>query len=357
MRVAIVHDDLVQFGGAERVLQGICEIFPDAPIFTSVYDDQNKLLKEAFGSRKITTSFLQKIPGWKTLYRILLPFYPVAFEQFDFSEFDLVISHTTRFAKGVITKPQTKHVSYCHTPPRFLWHFSAEKNFGVTEFLLSWLRLYDRISSSRVDYFIAGSKNAQERIKKIYKRDSTVVYPFIDLARFTEVEPFDGGYFLTIARLNKYKRIDLVIKACGELNFPLKIVGKGPELNSLKFLAQQYNAKNIDFYESLPDKDLVFLLAGAKALIIPGLEDFGLTSLEAQALGKPVIACKMGGVLETIIEGKTGVFFEKAEVASLKQQLIKFDPTKFIKNDCQDNAIRFSKEKFISEFQQTVLKN
>src|SRR3989344_7716008 len=154
MRVAIVHDDLVQWGWAERILLGLCEIFPDAPIFTSVYDSSNEELFRRFGYKKIVTSFLQKIPAWKSLYKTLLPFYPLAFEQFNFDDFDLVISHTTRFAKSIITKPQTKHICYCHTPPRFLWHFSGFKNFGIFEILMTKLRLYDQVSAARVDHFI-----------------------------------------------------------------------------------------------------------------------------------------------------------------------------------------------------------
>src|SRR3989344_6913921 len=167
MRVAIVHDDLVQWGGAEKILLGICELFPDAPIYTAVINFDNDLIKENFKDKKIVTSFMQKIPFWKSLYKSLLPIYPIAFEQFNFNKFDLVISHTTRFAKCIITKPETLHVSYCHTPPRFLWHFSGITNYGIGELLMSKLRVYDQIASSRVDQFIAGSENAKKRIKKI----------------------------------------------------------------------------------------------------------------------------------------------------------------------------------------------
>src|SRR3989338_5581154 len=168
MRVAIVHDDLVQWGGAERVLLGISEIYPDAPIYTSVFDRTNSTLLQNFGTKKIIASFLQNIPGWKSLYKTLLPLYPLAFEQFDFSDFDLVISHTTRFAKSIITKPKTKHVCFCHTPPRFLWHFSGLGNMGLGEILMTKLRIYDQVTARRVDYFIAGSENARKRIKKVY---------------------------------------------------------------------------------------------------------------------------------------------------------------------------------------------
>ena len=332
MRVAIVHDDLVQWGGAERVLLGICEAYPDAPIFTSVFDKNNKILKEKFGSKKVVTSFLNNIPCWRGMYRALLPFYGIAFEQFDFSGFDLVISHTTRFAKSIITKPATAHICYCHSPPRFLWHLSNEKKYGVLEILLSKLRIYDQVAARRIDYFIAGSQNAKKRIKKIYRTDSVVVYPFIDLKRFENIPNFDGNYFLVIARKSSYKRIDLAVSACEEIGIPLKIIDG-------------------DF----DDETVVRILAGAKALIIPGIEDFGLTSLEAQALGKPVIAYGEGGSLETVISGVTGIFFKEQTVESLKETLIGFnDLNHWNKEEIIKNAKRFNKKNFISHFKQAV---
>ncbi|MBU1032078.1 glycosyltransferase [Patescibacteria group bacterium] len=331
MRVAIVHDDLVQWGGAERVLLGLSEIYPDAPIYTSVFDNNNFLLSKVFGSKKIITSFLQKIPGWRSLYKALLPLYPIAFEQFDFSMFDLVISHTTRFAKSIITKPETKHICYCHTPPRFLWHFSGEKNYGFAESLLSKLRIYDSISARRVDLFLAGSENAKKRIKKVYGMDAKVVYPFVDLERFKGIESFDGGYFVVMGRPNKYKRFDLAKAACRKLGFPLKII------------------------DGRLDEGMVLqVLAGCKALIVPGIEDFGLAGLEAQALGKPVIAYAEGGSLETVIPNKTGIFFPQQNVVSLTDAIIKLDKVKIDPGDCSENASRFSKEDFIKNFKEVV---
>lgn len=331
MRVAIVHDDLVQWGGAERVLLGISEIYPEATIYTSVYDKENKFLYNLFHSKKIITSFLQNIPGWRKLYKALLPFYPVAFEQFDFSKFDLVISHTTRFAKSIITKPQTLHICYLHTPPRFLWHLSGEKNFGLGEILLSPLRIYDQISARRVDAFLAGSENAKKRIEKIYRMDSKVIYPFVDLERFTQVESYNGGYLVAIGRPNRYKRFDLVKNVSAKLNIPLKTINGG-----------------------LTDEMVVRILAGCRALIIAGIEDFGLTSLEAQALGKPVVAFKEGGVLETVIPGKTGIFFDEQTEESLEDALFRLNSLKINAQECIKNAANFSKEKFLQNFKQTV---
>lgn len=331
MRVAIIHDDLVQWGGAERVLSGLSEIYPDAPIYTSVLDSTNSSLMRNFGTKKIITSFLQKIPGWKLLYKTLLPFYPLAFEQFDFFGYDLVISHTTRFAKSIITKPQTVHICYCHTPPRFLWHFSGEKSYGLGEIVMTKLRLYDQVAAQRVDYFIAGSENAKKRIKKVYNKESKVVYPFIDLERFKGVESFEGGYFVVIGRPNDYKRFDLAQKACEELGIPLKMIMGG-----------------------LEDEMVVQILAGCKALIIPGIEDFGLTSLEAQALGKPVVAFGEGGVLETVVPDKTGILFHKQTEESLKDALTKLDSVKINPKDCLENVVKYSKENFHKNFQATV---
>ncbi len=331
MRVAIVHDDLVQWGGAERVLEGICEIYPDAPVYTSVFDRSNPELKKRFENKKVVTSFLQEIPGWKSLYKILLPFYGLAFEQFDFSEFDLVISHTTRFAKSIITKPETIHICYCHTPPRFLWHFSGEKSYGIPELLMSKLRLYDQVSARRVDYFLAGSENAKKRIKKVYRMDAKVVYPFVDLDRFKNIETFDGGYFVVLARPSKYKRLDLAETACLELNWPLKVI-RG----------------------SLTDAGVVSILAGCRALIVPGEEDFGLTPLEAQALGKPVIALGLGGALETVVDGQTGLFFCDQSVEGLTEAINKFETLKFDPKLLKENVTKFSKLIFTANFKQTI---
>ena len=330
MKIVLVHDDLVQWGGAERVLEGLCEIYPDAPIYTSVYDVNNEELAKRFKNKKIITSFLQKIPFWKSLYKALLPLYPIAFEQFDFTGYDLVISHTTRFAKSVITKPGTLHVCYCHTPPRFLWHFSGYKSFGLGEILMTKLRLLDQVSAKRVDFFLAGSENAKKRIKRVYGVDSKVIYPFIDLDRFRNTEAFDGGYYVVMGRPNKYKRFDLAIEACKKLGIELKILdGK------------------------FSDDMVVNILAGCKALIIPGEEDFGLASLEAQALGKPVIAFKAGGALETVTS-KTGLFFEEQTVDCLVQAINKLQDTKIDSQDCRQNAAKFSKETFKKSFQHAL---
>lgn len=331
MRVALIHDDLVQWGGAERVLLGLSEIYPEAPIYTSVFDGTNSSLMRHFGSKKIVTSFLQKIPGWRSLYKALLPFYPIAFEQFVFDGYDLVISNTTRFAKSVVTKPTTKHICYCHTPPRFLWHFSGYKNYGLVELLMTKLRIYDQISARRVDSFIAGSENAKRRIKKTYGADSKVVYPFVDFERFENVQNFDGGYFVAVGRQSKYKRFGLAEDVCSKMGVELKIIDG-----------------------SLSDEMVVNVLAGCKALITAGEEDFGISSLEAQALGKPVIAYGFGGSLETVIDGKTGILFKEQSPESLDKAIKKMLSGRFDSDICRSNARKYSKENFIKSFKEKV---
>lgn len=349
MKVALVHDDLVQWGGAERVLLALSELFPEAPIYTSVFNSNNPILAQKFKNKIIVPSFMQNIPGWRNMYRMLLPLYPLAFEQFDFSEFDLVISHGTRFAKSVITKPRTKHIHYSHTPPRFLWNFSGETSSKLLYPYLSFLRLYDQISSKRVDKWIAGSKNCQKRLEKIYRVDSKVCEPFVDDI-FLRQEPFDGGYFLMVSRLNSYKKVDIAVKAFKDNGFVLKVVGTGPQFNELKGIA----GDNIEFLSRIDENLLANLFAGCRALIVTAEEDFGLTALEAQACGKPVIAFGKGGVTETVIEGKTGVFFSEQTEKGLQSALEKFDIMRFDSKEIIKHAEKFSKSNFKKKFRQAM---
>lgn len=340
LKVALVHDDLVQWGGAERVLLGISEIFPDAPIYTSLFDSSNRLINENFKKKDIRTSFLQRIPFWKKLYKAFLPLYPIAFEQFDFSEYDLVISQTTRFAKVIITKPNTKHICYCHTPPRFLWNFSNEKYPHILDSLFSKLRILDQITANRVDFWLAGSKNAKSRIEKIYKAHSLVLEPFTE-DKDKSIQP-PGDYYLIISRLNRYKRIDIAVNLFNKSGKKLIIIGKGPEEGGLKRSAKN----NIKFYKSLSDSELDYFISNCKALIILAEEDFGLTSLEAQAYGKPVIAYGKGGSLETVIDGKTGYLFKDQSEDSLFEAITKCEKVKINAAECIINSKRFGFEVF-----------
>lgn len=350
MKIALVHDDLVQWGGAERVLLGISEVFPDAPIYTSVFDRDNEPLRRLFVTKDIRTSFLQKTPGWRTLYKTLLPFYPLAFERFDFSEYDLVISHTTRFAKSIITKPETTHICYMHSPPRFLWHLPSDPPPLYIKPLLSFLRILDNISSNRVDLWLSGSVNCQERIKKFYKKKSKVLYPFIDLDKFKDIESFDGNYYLIITRLNAYKRVDITVKAFNKNKEKLKIIGSGGDIDNLK----KQSGPNIEFLGNIGDDIKIQLLSGCKALIVSGEEDLGLTPIEAQILGKPVVAFGQGGVLETVINKKTGIFFKEQNENSLQEALNEFKAISFDPIDCINNAEQFSFENFKKKLLQEI---
>jgi glycosyltransferase involved in cell wall biosynthesis len=342
MKIALVHDDLIQWGGAEKVLAEISNIFPDAPIYAAIADLKNPLIAGHFKNKKIVTSFLQKMPFLKQLYKPLLPLYPIAFEQFDFSDFDLVISQTTRFAKSIITKPETKHICYIHTPPRFLWGFNGEKNPLFLKPLLGWLRHYDFISAKRVDAWIAGSKNCQQRLKKIYQVDSRILYPFVDTNKLNPGLGFNGDYYLIVSRLNKYKKVDLAVQAFKGNERKLKIVGTGPMFNKI---TKGVNT-NIEVLGKVNDELLESLMAGCRGLIIMAEEDFGMTSIEAQALGKGVIAYGFGGALETIIPGKTGNYFNEQTPLSLNKALEVFESLKIDPEDCYENAKKFSKEKF-----------
>lgn len=344
MKIALVHDDLIQWGGAEKVFAEISKIFPDAPIYTAAADFKNPFIKSNFKDKKIITSFLQKIPFLKQVYKPLMPFYPLAFEQFDFSEFDLVISHTTRFAKGIITKPDTKHVCYIHTPPRFLWNFNNEKTLPVP--FLNTFRNFDKVFSKRVDYWIAGSENCRVRLKSVYGVESKILYPFVDTADFNPEKSFSGNYYLIISRLNAYKQVQIAVNAFNKANRKLKIVGTGPQLNLIKERA----SKNVEILGKVSDELLENLLAGCRGLIIMAEEDFGMTAIEAQAFGKGVICFGKGGTLETVVNGKTGVYFNSQNAGELNEALDKFEKMDIDPADCFKNAEKFSRENFRARF-------
>lgn len=342
MQVAIVHDDLMQWGGAEKVLVAISEVFPDAPIYTTLVNWRNPFILKHFKNRIVKTSFLQKLPLSDKLYKPLFPLHPIAFEQFDFTDYDLVVSQTTRFAKSVITKPDTKHVCYIHTPPRFLWNFRGGDNPYLKNPLFNWLRRFDLVTAKRVDKWIAGSENCKTRLRKIYKVDSEVLYPFVDTNDFNPQKNFLGDYYLIISRLNKYKNVEIAVNAFKQNGKKLKIIGTGPEFENLL----RVTSENIEILGKVSDELLESLLAGCLGLIITAEEDFGMTSIEAQSFGKGVIAYGAGGSLETIIPGKTGNFFNEKSSQSLNKAIEVFESLKIKPEDCWANAQNFSKKKF-----------
>lgn len=320
MKIALVHDYMVQYGGAERVLEVFTEIFPDAPIYTLVYDE--KLTGGVFRGKKIRTSFLQKIPLISSHHRTFPLLMPLAIESFDLSRFDVVLSDSNSYAKGVITGAKTLHLSYCHTPMRYAWddchrhlrefdYSKLTKRFAP--FGTSYLRLWDKISADRPDQYIANSHFVARRIAKYYRQIAPVVHPPVSTRKF-HLASAPGDYFLLVGRALPYKRFDIAIAAFNELGLPLKIVGKGPELKRLQAMAKS----NIEFTGFLSDPELAECYARCRALIFPSEEDFGIVPLEAMASGRPVIAYRGGGALETIREGETGMFFAEQTPASIQ---------------------------------------
>lgn len=348
MKVALVHDYLVQYGGAERVLEAFTEIFPKAPIYTMVYD--KKLVNGAFSNNKIYTSFLQKIPFIGLNHRIFPLFMPLAIEQFDFSEYDIVLSDSNSYAKGVITMPQTLHITYCHTPMRYAWddchkYLREFKYSKITKrfipFAMNYIRLWDKISADRPDKYIANSNFVASRIKKYYKKDSFVINPPVSSEKFYISDKIEDYYLMT-GRALSYKHFDIVVEAFNKLGLPLKIIGKGPEINKLKKIAK----KNIEFLGYLKDKEISKYYSQCKAFIFPPEEDFGITPLEAMASGRPVIAFGKGGALESVIEHKTGLFFDEQTPESLIKTIKKFDSKKFDSTTIRNHALKFDKKVF-----------
>lgn len=356
MKVAIVHDFLTQRGGAEKVLEDLFEIYPKADLFTLFYDQ--KRLGQQYGKYEPKTSFLQGFPKFlKGAY--LRPLSPTAIEQFDLSEYDLVISNCNSFAKGVLTSPNSVHISYVHSPTRYLWdyfhkylkeHKAAGFLGGGVRVLFSYLRVWDKLASKRVDYFFANSRNVQKRISKFYRRDSQIVYPGIDTSDF--IRRKKGNYFLIVSRLSKYKKIGLAVKAFNETNERLLVIGDGPERKRLTKLAN----KNVEILGYKTDEVVKNYYSRARGFIFPQEEDFGLTPIEAMASGVPVIAYKKGGALETIKEKKTGLYFENQTVSSLTKKLKEFiqKEGQFKTKEIQKQAEKFSLNSFKKDFKEKV---
>ncbi len=347
MRIALIHDYLAQDGGAERVLEAMHELWPEAPIFV-LFHDQKKLTR--FNQQLIRKSWLSKMPFITSRFQWYLPWMPLATEQYNLREFDVVLSSTSAFAKGVITYPNTLHISYCHTPARYLWsdthEYVADLNYNW--FIKSLLprtmyrmRLWDKMSADRVDHFIANSKTVERRINKYYRRESQIIYPPVSTEQFA-ISRDIGNYFVAGGRLVPYKRIDLVIQAFNRLKFPLKIFGTGPELARLQRLAKPH----IQFLGRISDSAKADLLSHAAAFIHPQLEDFGITPVESMAAGRPVIAYAAGGATETVTAGDTGIFFHRQNWESLLDAVLHFQPNNWDSAHIRDQAMRFSTPQF-----------
>jgi len=345
--VALVHDWLNQIGGAEGVLEALVEMYPAAPIYTSMYWPQ--AMPQAYRSWDIRTSFMDRLPLAKRYHQSFLPLYPLAFESFDLTGYDLIISNKSAFCHGVIAPPEALHICYCLTPTRFLWnyhHYVRREGVGrlvrlLLPPLLNYLRLWDRAAADRVDHFVAISQTVRRRIAKYYRREATVIYPPVDTGKYTPADSHDD-YFLVVSRLIPYKRIDLAVRAFNELGLPLVIVGDGRDRKNLEGLAKP----NIRFLGRVPEDELKELFSRCRAFIFPGLEDFGIAPVEAQAAGRPVIAYAGGGALETVVEGVTGTFFHQQTPEALIEAIQKFDDQAYDPAAIRRHARRFDREVF-----------
>lgn len=361
MRLALTTDYLNQYGGAERTIEAIHEVWPKAPIYTSVYEKE-EMEKLGFDTKTTTviTSFVQHLPLRKTLPRYYFTlFYPFAFQSFDFSGYDVIMTTSSYAAKDVRKPKGAVLLAYIHTPPRFLYGFDQETSvakMNALERFLSriwkiYLRYRDQRSIRNVDYIFSNSKTIQDRVKRIYGRKSTVLYPPVDVGRFSGV-PKDGGYWIIVSRLGEYKKVDLVVKAFNELGLPLKVVGSGPQLEYLKKIAQS----NVEILGRRSDEETKDLLLNAKAFIFPTEEDFGIAPLEAMAAGKPVLAYGRGGATETVIAGKTGEFFNEQSVEAITAAIQIFNPAKYKVEDCRSRAREFDTEVFKKKVKDLVEK-
>ena len=356
MKIAIVHDYLTQNGGAENVLKAISNIYPKAPIYSLFYNSEE--IGGLFHEKKIKTSFIQKMPFKKKHYQWYLPLMPLAIEKYNLSDYDIVISSTSAFAKGIITNTNTLHICYCHTPTRYLW---TDANSYVNElpynkfikifipFLLFKLRMWDRLAADRVDKFITNSFNVAKRIKKFYHRKAEIIYPPINIDKYYISRKL-GNYYLIGGRIVSYKRYDLAIKVFNRLKIPLKIFGNGPGLKKLKKQA----GDNIEFLGRISEKEKRELFSKCIAFIHPQEEDFGITAVEAMASGRPVIAYKKGGALETIVENITGKFFLEQTWESLLNVIVNFRPKQFDSYKIREYSKKFSVERFKKEFSKMV---
>ena len=358
MKVALVHDWLVNYGGAEDVVSAILEIYPEADIYTLVYD--KKKMKGRFEGHKIFTSRLQKIPFATKIYTKLLKFMPGAFEAFDLSGYDLVICSSSSCAKGVITSPLTAHVAYVHTPMRYAWDlfFDYQKRSGrLTRFFMDkWMpgiRLWDYVSSQRIDKIVSNSNYIARRVKKFWNRDAQTIYPPVNTDYFA---PSDAGtredFYVFFSRLVPYKRADIAIDACAALGKKLVVIGGGSEAQKLKELSK--DKKNITFTGRISDEKVKEYLQKCKALIFCAEEDFGIIPVQAQACGTPVIAFGKGGATETVVENKTGVFFAEQTSESCAAAIQDFEKLeaagKFDAKKIAAHAKTFSRDRFIKEF-------
>jgi glycosyltransferase involved in cell wall biosynthesis len=333
MTIALVHDWLNQMGGAEDVLEAIVGLYPDAPLYTSLYAPEK--MPDLYRQWDIRTSFIDRLPFAHRKQQLYFPLYPQAFESFDFRGYDVVLSNKSGFCHGIITGPETLHICYCLTPTRYVWRYhqyaEQEQLGGLTRTalvpFLTTLRQWDRLAADRVDHFIAISDEVRRRIAKHYRREATIIYPPVETGRFEPAARVDD-YYLFVGRLVPYRRLDLLIEAFNKMGRPLLIAGSGRDRERLESLA----GPTVQFLGFVPDEQLPDLLARCRAFMWPGEEDFGISPLQAMAAGRPVIAYGAGGALETVVAGgdpatSTGAFFTEQSVAAIIGAVERFDPS------------------------------
>jgi glycosyltransferase involved in cell wall biosynthesis len=355
-RVAISHEWLTIPGGSEKVVLQLLELFPDADIYTSVYDPEP--WPPTIRPEKVHVSYLDRVPGAKRHYPRLLPLMNTAFESFDLDGYDLVLSSNHACAKNVITAPGTLHVCYCHTPMRYAWDpgFFAGERLGPVEramlpFLLSRLRRQDAIGSMRPDAYVANSHHVAARIRKYYRRDAHVIHPPVDVGRFLGAERRLDDYYLFLGRLVPYKRADVALEACAQLDRPLKVVGGGRGEGSLDGLA----GARTEFLGQVPDAELAEVIAGARALLFPGEEDFGIVPVEVQAAGVPVIAYGRSGARDSVLDGRTGVLYHESGVDGLSRAMERFEGMEFDEPLLREHARAFGPERFRERMTELLL--
>jgi glycosyltransferase involved in cell wall biosynthesis len=359
MKTALVHDWLNQIGGAEDVLEKLVELYPTAPIYTSLY--WREAMPAHWRQWDIRTSFIDRLPFAQKRQQLYFPFYPMAFEQFDFCDYDLIISNKSGFCHGIITGPETLHICYCLTPTRYVWRYhqyAEQENLGglfrtIMPPFLTQLRQWDRLAADRVDHFIAISQTIRQRIAKIYRRKSTIIYPPVDTRRFasaaTSIEDIEN-YYLIVGRLVPYRRIDILIQAFNKMGRPLLIAGSGRDRERLESLA----GPTIEFLGRIPDEDLPGLMARCRAFMWPGEEDFGISPIQAMAAGRPVIAYAAGGALETVIPGHTGALFYEQKVEAMIKTVEQFDERTLNPQVISTFAAQFDTLEFKRKMQQFV---
>lgn len=358
MKIALVHDYLVQYGGAERVLEAFTEIWPYAPIYTLLYDPA--AMHGKFRDKRVSTSFLQRWPLVMRHHRLFPPLMPTAIEDFSFDQYDVVLSDSSSFAKGVITGPETLHISYVHTPMRYAWDdcqkYTADFGFPrfvkkLVPFFMNPIRLWDKVSAERVDHFIANSDFVARRIAKYYRQAAEVIHPPVDTNAFSIAPPTERqAYFLMVGRLIAYKRHDIAIAACNKLRLPLKIIGRGPERARLERLA----GPTIEFLGRVADADLPRYYRQCQAFIFPQEEDFGIVAQEAFASGRPVIAYRGGDIVEHLRPGISGEFFTQQKASSLADVLRHFNAGRYQPEHIRAQALPFDKVRFQARIKNSV---